>query len=358
MITIPISGIIARFEYDAESNVTPESFKKSLSDANGEDVLITINSPGGSVWEGLEMFSMIQNYSGKTETRVISLAASMGSILALAGNKRSIENTAMYFIHNAQGGGYGDHRDLAEASEWLKDVSTLLANIYSEYTALTLKEAQNLMNKDTHFFGEELKSLGFETIETGNELNNAVARVQAVKRIGEIENKISQDDFLNDLQKVAASISPKKNLDKFLIQNNSKILNEKTPATGGEQNKKQEVVMTLDELKVQHPHLYNQIFQAGEESGAKKERGNVSAHMKWLDVAPEAVASAIEKGEEFSHVHLSAYTKASMNKSDLDKRDKDNPDTGLQSDNKNGADANLDAFNQGMSGALDFGEEE
>ena len=75
MITIPISGIIARFEMESESNVTPATLKKSLDAANGEDVLITINSPGGSVFQGMEMFSMIRNYPGHTETRAVSLAA-------------------------------------------------------------------------------------------------------------------------------------------------------------------------------------------------------------------------------------------------------------------------------------------
>ena len=75
MVTIPISGIIANFELESESNVTPSSLRKSLEKANGEDILVTINSPGGGVFAGLEMFSLLKNYSGNVETRIVSLAA-------------------------------------------------------------------------------------------------------------------------------------------------------------------------------------------------------------------------------------------------------------------------------------------
>ena len=81
MKIIRISGVIADWQMEREENVTPATLKKSLDEANGEDVLILINSPGGEVYQGLEMFSMIKNYSGHTETRPVSLAASMGSIM-------------------------------------------------------------------------------------------------------------------------------------------------------------------------------------------------------------------------------------------------------------------------------------
>lgn len=320
MITIIISGIIASFQLENESNVTPKTLKKSLDAANGEDVLITINSPGGTVFHGLEMFSLIRNYPGKTETRVISLAASMGSILALAGNKKSIENTAMYFIHNAQGAGFGDYRELAKESAWLKDISSLLANLYEENTTLSKDKAQKLMDDESQFFGKDLESLGFETVDTGNDVDDAVARVKAKSKIDGIRNKITDEEFISDLEKVAASISDDKL--KFTQPVSKQNNKGSDPATGAGKNKREVSNMTLEELKTQHPDLYNQIFQAG----AKSERDRVAAHMQWIDSAPEAVAKAIADGEDFSNVQLSIYTKASMNKQDLNNRSDDNPE--------------------------------
>ncbi len=210
MEIIPISGIIGSYEFENELNVTPVTLRKSLTKANGQDVLITINSEGGSAFHGLEMFSLIKNYSGKTETRIISLAASMGSILALAGQKKSIENTALYYIHNPWSLAIGDYRDFEKEAKFLKDLAGLLAELYAENTTLSKSKAQKLMDDESSFYGEELAALGFETVETGQTGNPASARVLAKPRLQNWKNKMSPEDYMEDLKKVAASISSKK----------------------------------------------------------------------------------------------------------------------------------------------------
>lgn len=245
---IAISGIIANFEMDNESNVTPATLRKSLEVANGEDLLITINSPGGSVFAGLEMFSLIQNYPGNTETRVVSLAASMGSVLALAGDKKSIENTAMFFIHNAQGIGIGDHRDLASESEWLKDVSVLIANLYAEFTTLSLDEALAFMDDDSHFFGAELELIGFESVKGGSEPNESTARVNARMKFQEARAKMTDGKYSDDIEQAAASIDYKK----FGIKNIATKEAPKPPAAAGKP-KEEAGKMSLKELLATDP---------------------------------------------------------------------------------------------------------
>lgn len=215
MKIIPISGVIANFEYDEESNVTPSSLRKSLNDAGSEDILVTINSPGGSVFAGLEMFSLLQNYPGNVETRIISFAASMGSVLALAGNKKSAENTAMFFIHNAIGVGIGDYRELAKESKFLEDVSKLIANLYAEYTLLDLKDARNFMDEDSQFFGNDLELLGFEIIQTDQSLDESSARVNAKMKFSEARAKMMDEKYSDNLEKAVASID----FQKFGIKN-------------------------------------------------------------------------------------------------------------------------------------------
>ena len=226
-ITIPISGIIANFELESESNVTPKTLKKSLDAAKGKDITVTINTPGGSVFPGLEMFSLLQNYPGNVETRIVSLAASMGSVLALAGDEKTAENTALYFIHNAQGIGFGDHRDLLKESEFLKDISILIANLYAEFTSLSLKEARDFMDDDSHFFGNDLELLGFDIIQTGNDANASIARVNAKQRFQEVKNKISEEDYMQDLEKAVACIDYEKfGINTTDTQNNRSFLDE------------------------------------------------------------------------------------------------------------------------------------
>ena len=332
MIVIPISGIIARFELENESNVTPASLRKSLDDAGSEDVLITINSPGGVVSPGLEMFSIIQNYKGHTETRVVAMAASMGSILAFAGNKKSIESTAMYFIHNAQGVGFGDYREMEKTAQWLKDVSGLLANLYKENTTLSLSKAQELMDEETQFFGKDLEDLGFELVETGNDVNASTARVQAVARLKEFTNKITNEEYLDDLEKVAASIADKKqkpdNKKTGTDQNtkqktNDNITDVLNPAADAGKNDTEEKLMDLNELKSKHPDIYAQAVQVG----VDKEYDRAQAHItlgkqaKALDLA----VKNIEEKKEFNQTVSAQYMAEGMKNQDIQNRDDDDP---------------------------------
>lgn len=341
MIIIRISGIIASFELENESNVTPATLRKSLDDAGSEDVLITINSPGGFVFQGLEMFSMIQNHPGNTETRVVSLAASMGSVLALAGDKKSIEDTAMFFIHNAVGIGFGDHREMAKVTQWLKDITNLLAGLYQKHTTLSLTKAQNLMDDETQFFGKDLVDLGFELVETGDDVNQSTARVQAVARLKECEAKISNEEALNDLEKVAASIADEKQKpdihkagwNKNTLNSN---LNQKTndnitddsqnPAADAGKNNTEEKHMTLDEFMAKHPGLYAEAVQVG----VNKEFDRANAHITLGRQAGalELAVKNIEDKKEFTLTVSAEYQAEALKNKDVTDRITDDTNLG------------------------------
>lgn len=338
MKVIRISGIIASWEMENESNVTPASLRKSLDEAGQEDLLITINSAGGSVFQGLEMFSMIRNHPAHTETRVISLAASMGSVLALAGDKKSIEDTAMFFIHNAQGIGIGDHREMAKVTQWLKDINSVLAGLYEKHTTLTLTKAQKLMDDEEQFFGKDLVDLGFELIETGEDVNQPAARVQAVARLAECSNKISDEENLNDLEKVAASIADKKKKPDNKKTGSDSNLNQKpndnitddsqiNPAADAGNNNTEETLMNLDELKSKHPELYAQAVKVG----VDKEFDRVNAHITLGKQAGalELAVKNIEEKAEFSLTVSAQYQAEGLKNRDTQDRidDDENLDT-------------------------------
>lgn len=315
MITIRISGIIASWEMESEENVTPSTLQKSLDDANGDDVLILINSPGGSVFQGLEMFSMIQNHPGHTETRAVSLAASMGSILTMAGNKKSVESTAMFFIHNAQGVGFGDFREMEKAAKWLKDVSSLLAEMYEKHTTLTLEKAQKLMNEDTQFFGSALAELGFEVIDAGEPVNQATARVQAMARIKDCEAKLSDKDRFDDLEKTAASIASK-------TKPNNQI--KPAPNAGNENNEEEIIsVKNLEELKAQFPDVYALAIQAG----IDQEKDRVTAHITMGEAGncQDLAVKNIKDGNVMTATVQAEYMAEGMKKHDISERNEDDP---------------------------------
>ena len=301
MVIIPISGIIADFEYENESNVTPDSLRKSLTNAKNDDVLITINSPGGSVFHGFEMFSLIKNYKGKTETRIISLAASMGSVLALAGQKKSIEKTAMYYIHNAWGIAIGDYRDLEKEAKWLRDISDLIAGLYADNTVLNRKKAQELMDQESQFYGDELEELGFVSVESSENITESDAKLNIGLIMDNWENeigvKITPENYRNSLKKAAASISSKK----YNFVN--------IPASAGKDNQT-EVNMNLEQFKKDHPELYAQVVQIGidQETDRVKAHLTLAKQANCLDIA----VKHIEDGSKFNNSVTAEYMAAGM----------------------------------------------
>ena len=331
MITIPISGIIASYECENESNVTPTTLRESLEKANGENVLITINSAGGSVFHGLEMFSLIRNYPGNTETRIISLAASMGSVLALAGQKKSIENTALYYIHNAWGLAIGDYRVLEKEAKFLKDISGLISELYAENTTLNKLKAQKLMDDESQFYGEQLVELGFELVQTNqnNSENMLLSKNKDETKkycLKKMKEKIKPKNYMEDLEKVAASIS----MDKFnnFVDTHLKQSVEKELITASADENKQEVIMNLEEFKKNHSELYAKVVQIGKD----EERDRVTAHITMGEQAGclDIAVKNIKDGKGFTSAISAEYMAAGMKKQSLQNRKDDDVDTGGQ----------------------------
>ena len=98
---------------------SPGKISKVLDDANGDDLVVSINSPGGYVHEGSEIYTALKNYPGHVEVQIVGLVAS-ASVIAMAGDKVQISPTAQIMIHNASMWNGGDHRDMSKAAEMLK----------------------------------------------------------------------------------------------------------------------------------------------------------------------------------------------------------------------------------------------
>ncbi|AUB61940.1 peptidase [Bacillus cereus] len=134
------------FEMDATS---PGKITKQLDNANSEDLIVSINSPGGYVDEGSEIYTALKNYPGHVEVQIVGLAASAASIIAMAGDKVRISPTAQIMIHNASMLSGGDHRDMSKAAEMLKVTDRTLVNAYVIKSGKSEEELLNMMADET-----------------------------------------------------------------------------------------------------------------------------------------------------------------------------------------------------------------
>lgn len=82
----------------------------------GENVTVNINSPGGDMFEGLAIYNLLREYSGKVTVKVLGIAASAASIIAMAGDEIQIGRGAFLMIHNCWIVMIGNRHDLAKAA--------------------------------------------------------------------------------------------------------------------------------------------------------------------------------------------------------------------------------------------------
>jgi ATP-dependent protease ClpP protease subunit len=191
-------------------HVTPQDIREFLTEAKGEPVRFDIASPGGFVMPGLVMFNLIRDYEGETEVRLMGLAASMASYIALAADKRTAHDNAVFMIHNVLGFAGGDHRELRATADIFDKLSNLLAREYSKVTGKTLDEVRGLMDDTTFLFGDEIVDNGFvhEIIQTDNagDREEAVAVAQ-----GQFDDSVAQmkthEAAATDLTQAAAYLN-------------------------------------------------------------------------------------------------------------------------------------------------------
>ena len=149
------------YEYFGIEATSPNTVNKVLSEANGEEIEVEINSGGGSVFAGSEIYTALKSYSGNVVVKIVGLAASAASVIAMAGNKVIMSPTAQMMIHNVSSYSAGDYRDMEHTAEILKSANNTIANAYRLKTGKTQEDLLSLMDNETWMTAEKAKELGF-----------------------------------------------------------------------------------------------------------------------------------------------------------------------------------------------------
>lgn len=166
MPQIDIRGVIVPdddlwiYQWFEMTATSPQAVRDALSAANGADVTVTINSGGGDVQAGQEMYTLLRNYAGKVSIQVFSLAASAASVIAMAGESE-ISPVAQLMIHNVSCRSAGDHRDMEHTANVLVCADEALAAAYVAKTGKTKEDVLALMAKETWFTAAQAVQEGF-----------------------------------------------------------------------------------------------------------------------------------------------------------------------------------------------------
>ena len=182
MMDIDIKGDIISDDYAwiydwlGYSYTSPSTVVNKIKEANGEDLDIKINSPGGDVFSASEIYSELRSYKGNVNIKILGLAASAASVIAMAGHN-SMSPTAQLMVHNVSSCARGDYRDMDHMSEVLKNANDTIANAYISKSGMSREQALELMNNETYLSAQKAKELGlidkimFEDTDNGTLYN-------------------------------------------------------------------------------------------------------------------------------------------------------------------------------------------
>lgn len=183
--TISVYDVIGQDWWTGEG-VTAKRIAAALRSIGNGPVTVNINSPGGDMFEGLAIYNLLREHDGEVTVKVLGLAASAASVVAMAGDTIQIGRGAFFMVHNAWVVAVGNRHDMAELSEWLEPFDAAMANVYAARTGLSEADVSALMDAESWIGGESAVDRGFadELLPSDQVERDAPAsRAAAVRRV-------------------------------------------------------------------------------------------------------------------------------------------------------------------------------
>lgn len=148
------------YDWFGIENTSPKSINKAIEEANGDELEVEINSGGGSVFAGSEIYTALRSYKGNVTVKIVGLAASAASVVAMAGKKIMMSPTAQMMIHNVSSRASGDYRDMEHTAEILKNANETIANAYRIKSGMNQEDLLAMMDNETWMTANKAKEYG------------------------------------------------------------------------------------------------------------------------------------------------------------------------------------------------------
>lgn len=167
--------------------VNARDFISQIRASGAKKINLRINSPGGSVFDGLAIYNFLKEQD--VTVQVDGLAASIASIIAMAGKEIRIASNGFLMIHNPWGGAMGDSEEMRQTADLLDKIRDSLVGTYAKKTGKDAETIKRWMDEETWFSAEEAKANGF--VDTITDEVSFSASVRSFKKAPPILNKPS-----------------------------------------------------------------------------------------------------------------------------------------------------------------------
>ncbi|MET8862285.1 head maturation protease, ClpP-related [Nonomuraea sp. NPDC004580] len=139
---------------------TAQDLVRELRQLGNSDLTVRLNSPGGEVFDGLAVHNAIKRHPGYVTVHVDGLAASIASVIAMAGDRIVVARNAQMMVHDASGICIGNAADMREMIALLDRISDTIAGVYAERAGGTARQWRKTMQEERWYSADEAIAAG------------------------------------------------------------------------------------------------------------------------------------------------------------------------------------------------------
>lgn len=295
---------------DYWDNLDAKDIIQDLNKITSKNITVRIFSNGGSVFAGLAIYNALKAHSANITIKIDSLAASIASVIAMAGTVEMPEN-AFIMIHNPMGTILGgEAEDMRKTATLLDQIKSSVIGVYADKTGMDETELSNMMTEETWLNANEAKSLGF-----------ADKIVDAV----DIQNHIDADLFEGF-----------KNTPKRIKRLYNQTKNSAPSGANNKQPEEETIMITLEKLEKEAPELLAQIqadanasgYDLGIEAGQAQERERVTNLLAIENADHDSKIQAVNDGLNVDAAYkLFFEAEQTKREMELENLEKETPDS-------------------------------
>ena len=171
IINSSVKWVYDMFQMEASC---PCDVEKSIKSAKGDDIHVYINSSGGDIGAGAEIYSLLESYKGNVYIHIVGYCCSAASVIACAGYCDMVR-VGMYMYHNVSSSASGDYNAMDKQSQVLRTANRAICSAYVKKTGKTEQELLEQMNAETWLTAEDAVKMGFVDKIAENKNLNLVA---------------------------------------------------------------------------------------------------------------------------------------------------------------------------------------
>ena len=145
---------------DFENHISADDFIAVLAEHSG-DIEIELDSPGGSVTDGLAIYNAISNYDGKVTVHIDTLAASIATVIACAADYVKMNSNGKFMVHRAWTVAMGNCKEFRSMADLMEMMDGDIADVYAYRTGNDKDELLAMMDKETWLSAEDAAEMGF-----------------------------------------------------------------------------------------------------------------------------------------------------------------------------------------------------